>query len=934
MEKTIREPTMSHTRVDESSTDLDANNQGHGQVSAQNEPVAEQYLPPLSVSQELAKSSHSPSLSLEQKEGGAKRVMTPSPVRGGSHPSGRVSEPKRSSRTGSIVTSSPSRAPHCGALPPHYNLDHSMVAVETPNRPVENKAITDYILSEPLPKQNFHVIRKAIEVTKEGNRTKIFKENPPGSFLSELETVCAAFYRFIAPDHIPETRAVYQEKDGGAVYCGVSSDEIPGFRPVSLDPVKEEDLNVAHLAEHNFSVLDDFDDELRLFEKNNAKRIEDLKKRLKECDESEKALADSEEGLQAKLQELYVVGADSSEIDAVSKQFILNSENKNGIFKERCAIIKELSAPYEKLKEHNVSKIEFERYRIVKGLAIGLTTSYIFVEDDLHQNNISKDGQRIDFDMSIWPILYEFKRSAVLDLDLAFRSPAKNMTDVTERDIRHFPNIKDMAPYYWPTNSANMLVDAARAVALKSSSNPYSAQANSVYQKLEKNPVFVYHKFATMLKYVLTNADMYRHIALLHMRKECHLPSKPSLIDVLAHFQAMRIQGFKDRLANMPEFTAFMKQHGDGVFARIMKQFTTQNADFVREIDNLKKEIEQLNDHSDSLSEVNDNLLARSTDNLEETVKTSQFQLPPMNDNYSVNLSESTTIQLKQAREERRLNFEMLNKNESDLKKVAHDINQKEVKCAIYARQKIDTVYVETMYRSICGRLTDAPIQAAPNLSRSGILSDPPVSSLSRANSLSGQAVAAVTVAATAITVATTTAPTVVKTPVTVAPSTSILAPLSSSRFSFNFGLSLIPAPQLVPPVKPKPNDYLAVKNLITKALAQYLNPGILGLAGLFRNKGALADQIQNFCNGVKDATDANANIEMIEKALKDPTDVEANKAAITQVKARLIASKAVVKSGALFDKLSEVLSDEIWAINEAKQENLSTSRTLSPHGS
>src|SRR4029079_17964673 len=91
-------------------------------------------------------------------------------------------------------------------------------------------------------------------------------------------------------------------------------------------------------------------------------------------------------------------------------------------------------------KDQGLVKINLDNYRVVKGLAIGLTTSYIFMEDDLHRNNLSKDGKRFDFDMSLWPLLYNFKQASFLEIPLVFyRGPNEASFKVTTEDVINFP---------------------------------------------------------------------------------------------------------------------------------------------------------------------------------------------------------------------------------------------------------------------------------------------------------------------------------------------------------------------------------------------------------------------------------------------------------------------------------------------------------------
>jgi len=754
-----------------------------------------------------------------------------------------------------------------------HSLDYSLISTMGP--PVENRSINDFIIQERLPKPTFHVVCSAIEKNQDELRVVYFKENTPNSPLSELETVCAAFYRFIAPDHVPSTRAVYEEKDGAITYRGLVSSEVQNFQPVAVDPLQEEDLNISHLAERNlFALLDDFDGKLR-----------ELEKEFYEFERRKKKLVDDEKQLQIRIQQKRAVGSAANlkeldELDALSLQLdnISNASAKN---------INMQHALYTNLfKTNNVTKVEFERYRTVKGLAIGMTSSYIFAEDDLHQNNISKDGKRIDFDMSLWPILYELKKNGVIDW--AFRSPGKTALDVTQHDIIHFPNLKDVVPFYWPTNPAPIIPESAMAILKKiipvsMSTNAYPAQANSIYRKLEKNPVFVYHKFATLLKYILTNGDMYRHITLLHMRIECKFQHK-FMIDTLAQFQAKRIQNFKDILFSMPEFSEFMSQHGEVIFNRITENFTLQNEQYEKQVALIEEELASLNEHSINISEMNSSLLSKLTNSSTEEMKAFQYASPPVIDEkYNCNLSKSKEKQLQQQREEVRLQFELLNKNDKSLKKIASDIRRKETMRDVYSNQQIDMNYVNTMYENMRNRSKNITVVSGKEQR----------ARLRRANSLPDNITSIV-------------APTSASTPA----STSVTVVSTPSLFSLNLSSSSSAVVNSA-----KPISYIAVKDKVLQSMTQYICPGIWGLGGIMRHQRPLAEEIQQHCNSLT----------------PDPANFAENILAIESLRHKLMEAKAKLTSGGLLIALINLLDDEALNINKSaptttnKNTNLST---------
>ncbi|MDR3492127.1 MAG: hypothetical protein P4M12_08830 [Gammaproteobacteria bacterium] len=678
------------------------------------------------------------------------------------------------------------------------NLERSMIKISVPTPPIKNISIDDLKIGRPLETTTFHSVYRAID--KNTKQKLFFKENPPNSFLSELEAVNAEYYKFIAPDYVPDTSAIYEVKNGGVlIYKGVVSAEIPGFIPVSLDPLKDDDLDIKDLAERNlFIILDNLENEIRVLEKKSA-LIEMNNLRL---DEEEKAI-------QANFKKVNQgCTTDPSEIDLIKKQFLSNSTNKNKQFIEGTDLAKEYYSFYKKLQiEHNVSKIQFEKYRIIKGAAIGLTASYIFMEDDLHHNNMTKDGKRIDFDMSLWPILYEFKNNGMINL--AFRKPTSKSFDVTQYDIEHFPNLKNAVPFYWPTNGAPIFSESTTAVIkniFSLSNNTYSSQVNSVYKKLETNPVFVHHKYATLLRYILSHAETYRYLSQLHIRKECTFQYK-SVIEMLVQCQAARIQKFKDKIVNVPAFADFMKQHGENIFKKIVNESMLRNKKYERQISQIKSELKALHLKSESLSAVNADLLRKSTDSAPRKRSGSiEFLAPPIIvDDYTNNEK-----LLQQKKDERDLQLTLFETNESEMKSVAIKIGQKEMECQILFHLRIDTDYVVSAYHKICGHL---------------------------GNTTTIQEEESVT-----------------STPAVVA---------NTNTYNF-FGLFSKQEPVIKPS---KPKDYISARDIVIESMQLYIKPSIFAFSGLLRKHGDLAKDIMEFCKALNpDAADIAANNDAIIK--------------------------------------------------------------------
>jgi hypothetical protein len=886
---------------------------------------------------------------LEEKTSGILSPPNYSPVGSlkvgfGTHYSPHIGfqRPRTSSKSSTKAsTSSPLRVASISFGYPPPILDHSLIFA-SPCRPVESRSSKDYLKVETLKHESGHVISKVIEIRNDEMQVGYLKHNPPGSYISQLEAMCAAFYRLIAPDHAPDMYAVYEEKDGAEVYTGVVSHELVGFKSAAADPLKDEDLNIDHLEDRNlFTTLDTFDDDIRRLEKT----AEAFDRKLKKLEQHEQQL-------QARLNQLRASGlaANNAEIDSLKKKFRASAENKMNVFDELADNTKRQHELYNHLaKDHAVSKIEFERYRIVKGLAIGSTVSYIFVEVDLHQNNMSKDGKRIDFDMSLWHLFWEFKDSRIIDV-FASRKPAKNVLDVTKNDIRNFPDLKDVSPYYWPTTSDSILSEAQREFIKNfipfAADNPYSAEANSRYKKLAKNKVFIYHKFATFLKYILTSEDMYRHIGLLHLNQDSYSQSRP-LLEGVAHSQGQRIQAIKDRLLSMREFTAFIAEYGDGIFDRIKASFVQQNEDYEDKVTELETESADLQLKHDGLSEMNTNLLSKSTEALPGTPIRAQMPKEIIKD-YSNNISTIDTRALKQAREEQRIQFAMFEKNEQELKIIADKMNRIDARIATYKHQKIDLEKVDLRYNNISVR-SKAAAEAAEK--------EQPGMHIERASSINNSVVT--TPVATSTSAKTRTLsqsltlppqmPKVINANTTTATTSAVTATASvSAKESVlgYFGLSFFSKPT-PPPVRSAtpPNDFLSVQQLVLKLLYDYMNPGLFRLGGLNRSNIQEAQQLETFCKNLKvePATDLAANIAAISQ-IKTRLEnlkivLEAKAQAKLEVKRKERAatkSEAEAKSelklepGELLTQISNCLDDEIWKIQPVQDNPLSGSYTHS----
>ncbi len=295
---------------------------------------------------------------------------------------------------------------------------------------------------------------------------------------------------------------------------GVASKGIPRFKSVQKDPLKEEDLNIEALKYYTIEELDALDIKFR---------------------------------------------------------------KENRCFHENEII------DYKKIGEDDFFSLtakEFDKYRMIKGLAIGHTVSYVNAEDDCHQGNISKYGQRVDFDTTFTKVLYPHKKTRLFArlFDDLFREPTGRF-NMSENDIRKLPILTDAKPFYSSTTPPPIISENAYKL-LSSifpvSQNAFSKEDNDLYAKLADHPVFIYHKFATLLKFILTTKEMYYEIVKLHLNEESTYQNE-RVIDLLVNYAYERVEQLKNILMNMVEFQEFMAKHGDHVIENIKNEWKEDN---------------------------------------------------------------------------------------------------------------------------------------------------------------------------------------------------------------------------------------------------------------------------------------------------------------------------------------------------------------------
>lgn len=413
--------------------------------------------------------------------------------------------------------------------------------------PIKNRSIHDYVKISGNLSKSFHDIYKMNRVYLNKNKQSslyFFKQNKYEKFdqyMYELEAAICAYYHFIAPEYAPTARAIYDDENK---YIGIAVKNLPSFKSTLDNPLKDEDLDIPALK--------------------------------------------------------YCSIQDLEEIDALAKEENLDLDN-----------IPDTQVIHSLVKRESGNKTpqrikitakDLRNFRTVKGLGIGLTISYAFEEDDNHTGNMAKDGKRIDFDMSLWIILFIFKITG--PVDWAFRDPTGRF-DVTAYDIEHSPNLRDALPFYWPTIPARILPEAFISLAsqfFQVSRNAFLTRDNEVYKKLETHPVYIHYKYATFLKLALTKQEHYHNIGSLHIRSEL-THNNAAINDLISTHMGDRIKKIHQELITIPSFRRFIEQNGDAVIKDIVFDFAAYNEKYQAKLEKQPLYQDQLVDLSQFIND-------------------------------------------------------------------------------------------------------------------------------------------------------------------------------------------------------------------------------------------------------------------------------------------------------------------------------------------
>ena len=108
--------------------------------------------------------------------------------------------------------------------------------------------------------------------------------------------------------------------------------------------------------------------------------------------------------------------------------------------------------------------------------------------------------------------------------------------------------------------------------------NSFTVEDNTHYKLLAGHPVFIFHKYKTFMKYILTDPEVFRVIAELNIAQnvaDSASEPKNTLHDKLITDERNRIREIRETLVAMPDFKRFLIEHGQFAFDLIKEEFAT-----------------------------------------------------------------------------------------------------------------------------------------------------------------------------------------------------------------------------------------------------------------------------------------------------------------------------------------------------------------------
>lgn len=117
------------------------------------------------------------------------------------------------------------------------------------------------------------------------------------------------------------------------------------------------------------------------------------------------------------------------------------------------------------------------------------------------------------------------------------------------------------------------------------SRNSFSLADNEVYKSLATHPVFIFHKYKTLLKYILTNEAVYQAFIQLNMTNKQFVDEKGekvALHDVFIKDELIRMEELQESLLSTEDFINFLEEHGHYAFQLIKEEFEIEREKYRR----------------------------------------------------------------------------------------------------------------------------------------------------------------------------------------------------------------------------------------------------------------------------------------------------------------------------------------------------------------
>ncbi len=218
---------------------------------------------------------------------------------------------------------------------------------------------------------------------------------------------------------------------------------------------------------------------------------------------------------------------------------------------------------------------DIDNYAIRKGLAECLVINMLLKENDLHGGNFDIYGNLLDPDMKMWDVAYTYKLQDENFLNSSLRKPSVNSFALSSRTIANLPHVYEDGYYFWPTKSDSLRSTAKMVAGSTSQANEFTAEDNQNFSQLATDPIFIFHKFKTLTKFILMDTSLFEEVA------KSHIDTKPDgghLLKEMTNSITSRVKETKTVLNDMPEYHEFMQDYGKYALHLIKREMKEQRS--------------------------------------------------------------------------------------------------------------------------------------------------------------------------------------------------------------------------------------------------------------------------------------------------------------------------------------------------------------------